>query len=69
MGWDAVPEGMVSLDEGDNWLRQNASALMIVPSVIVPDEFNVLVDPAHPDASRIGVVKLKKWQYDQRMFG
>lgn len=69
IGWDAVPEGMVSLDEGDNWLRQNASALMVVPSVIVPDEFNVLVNPAHPDMSRIGVVKLKKWQYDQRMFG
>jgi len=69
VGWDAVPEGMVSLDEGDNWLRQNASALMIVPSVIVPDEFNVLANPAHPDASQIGVVKLKKWQHDRRMFG
>jgi RES domain-containing protein len=69
VGWDAVPEGMVSLDEGDNWLKQNTTALMIVPSVIVPDEFNVLVNPAHPDMSQISVVKVKKWQYDRRMFG
>lgn len=69
VGWDAVPEGMVSLDEGDDWLKQNTSALMVVPSVIVPDEFNVLVNPAHPDMSQIGVIKLKKWQYDKRMFG
>ncbi|MVW64236.1 RES domain-containing protein [Massilia sp. NEAU-DD11] len=67
--WDAVPEGMVSLDEGDNWLKQNTTALMIVPSVIVRDEFNVLVNPAHPDMSQISVVKVKKWQYDRRMFG
>jgi RES domain-containing protein len=60
---------MVSLDEGDNWLKQNAPALMIVPSVIVPDEFNVLISPAHPDTSQISVVKVKKWQYDRRMFG
>lgn len=69
VGWDAVPEGMVSLDEGDNWLKHSATALMIVPSVIVPDEFNVLINPAHADMSQIGVVKVKKWQYDRRMFG
>ena len=69
VGWDAMPEGMVSLDEGDNWLKQNSTALMIVPSVIVPDEYNVLINPSHPDAAQIKAKKVKKWLYDPRMFG
>jgi hypothetical protein len=29
----------------------------------------VLINPAHSDTSQISVVKVKKWQYDRRMFG
>lgn len=68
VGWDAIPVGKVSLDEGDNWIRGNVTALMIVPSVIVPDEHNVLINPGHPDMQYIRAVKLKKWTYDPRMF-
>lgn len=68
-GWDALPPGNVSLDYGDDWLKRKRSALLIVPSVIVPDEANILINPAHPDAALIRAVKLRRWEYDQRLLG
>jgi len=67
VGWDAIPTGKVSLDEGDGWLKSQRSALMIVPSVIVNEEWNVLVNPVHPDAAQIAARKVRKWTYDPRL--
>lgn len=66
VGWDAVPPGMVSLDAGDSRITSNASALMLVPSVIVPEEWNYLINPTHPDAARVHARKLRRWTYDAR---
>lgn len=67
VGWDAIPTGKVSLDEGDRWLKANRSALLIVPSVIVQEEWNVLVNPMHADAAAIAARKVRKWTYDPRL--
>lgn len=69
VGWDAVPAGKVSLDVGDSWLTDHAApALLCVPSVIVPEELNVLVNPLHPEAKRLTATKLRRWHYDARMW-
>lgn len=67
VGWDAMPHGRVSLDIGEKWANSKASALMIVPSAIVPEECNILINPVHPGAAKITAVKIRKWLYDPRM--
>lgn len=67
VGWDAIPVGRVSLDAGDAWTAARTSALLMVPSVIVPEEANVLINPVHPDAARLKAVKLRRWTYDPRL--
>lgn len=67
VGWDAEPPGLASLDFGTAWLRERRSALLLAPSVIVPEELNVLVNPQHPDAARITARKVRKWVYDARL--
>ena len=62
VGWDALPTGKVSLDYGDAWLNLQASALLIVPSIVVPEECNILINPQHPDASSLSATKLRKWR-------
>ena len=64
-----VPPGMVSLDFGDQWLRSGASALLQVPSAIVPEEYNVLINPRHPAMGKgaIKAFKERRWQYDSRL--
>lgn len=69
VGWDAIPAGKVSLDSGDQWLADSAApALLSVPSVIVPEESNVLINPAHPDTRLITATKLRRWSYDARVW-
>lgn len=67
VGWDALPEGIVSLNIGDSWLDNAATAILLVPSIVVPEEQNILINPAHPDAARIKATKIRKWLYDARL--
>lgn len=67
VGWDALPYGKVSLDVGRDWCRTRATALLKVPSVIVPEEQNILLNPLHPDAARITATKVRRWHYDWRV--
>jgi len=67
VGWDAEPAGRTSIEFGTNWMRWGTSALLVVPSVIVPEEFNILVNPQHPDSARITAAKVRKWLYDPRL--
>jgi RES domain-containing protein len=67
VGWDAEPAGLVSLDWGTNWAAGATSLLAEVPSVVVPEELNVLINPRHPDAASLAATKVRKWTYDARL--
>jgi RES domain-containing protein len=67
VGWDAEPEGKVSLDWGTTWARGQTSLLALVPSVIVAEEANVLINPAHADLKQLRASKLRRWLYDGRL--
>ncbi len=64
VGWDAEPAGMISLDWGTDWATGRGTLLAEVPSVIVPEESNILINPRHPDAPLATAVKMRKWTYD-----
>ncbi|MFT3665971.1 RES family NAD+ phosphorylase [Piscinibacter sp.] len=67
VGWNAQPAGKASLDWGTAWAAGGATLLARVPSVVVPEEFNVLINPAHADISRVEARKLRQWLYDTRL--
>lgn len=67
VGWDARPAGRASIKFGTDWLRSGRTLLLSLPSVIVPDEYNILINPSHPDAKKISAKKIKRWDYDPRI--
>jgi len=67
-GWDAIPSGLTSRKTGDRWIADKRSPLLAVPSVIVPDEYNVLINPTHPAVRRIVATTVRRWVYDARFF-
>lgn len=67
VGWDAEPPGLVSLTWGTAWVVGNSTLLAEVPSVIVPEESNILINPRHPDAGALRTQKVRKWAYDARL--
>jgi RES domain-containing protein len=67
VGWDARPASMTSHNVGDAWLKGLSTALYQVPSVVVGEEYNVLINPKHSDASKITARKIRPWHYDPRL--
>lgn len=67
VGWDAEPAGWVSLELGSQWVASMAAAILEVPSVIVPEDSNFLINPAHPDTAGITATKLRRFEYDRRL--
>ena len=67
VGWDAIPEGLVSRAAGSAWLRSGRTALLAVPSVIIAEEDNILINPEHLDAGRIIAKKVRRFVYDHRI--
>jgi len=53
---------------GDEWIRGGESAALLVPSVAIRGEWNVLLNPVHPDFSRIKFRAPERFEFDARMF-
>jgi len=69
VGWDVEPPGIVSLDWGDTWAAAGTRLLAEVPSVVVPEASNVLINPAHPALAALRVTRVRRWTYDGRLKG
>jgi RES domain-containing protein len=54
---------------GAGWIQQNRSVALQVPSAVIEEEWNILLNPAHPDFSQIEVASSKPFRFDDRMFG
>lgn len=67
-GLDAIPHGFSSKKLGTDWANSSLSAVLKVPSIYVPEEVNVLINPLHPDAYRITARAVRRWIYDSRLF-
>ena len=52
---------------GSEWQRSGRSAALVVPSVLVPQEFCVLVNPEHPDIDKIMVSYPEPFEFDGRL--
>ncbi len=53
---------------GDRWLMERRSALLRVPSALVPETWNLLVNPAHPDANALRISAIYEQAFDARFF-
>ncbi|MBW8880139.1 MAG: RES family NAD+ phosphorylase [Asticcacaulis sp.] len=65
--WDSQPAPKETLDFGDEWIASRRSLLLIVPSVIVPQEANILINPQHAGAAEIRIIKTTRFVYDSRI--
>jgi RES domain-containing protein len=54
---------------GDAWVAEQTSAVLQVPSVLVEDESNYLINPAHPDFPSITIGEPRPFEFDVRLLG
>ncbi len=53
---------------GSDWVRKGSSLALLVPSAVMDEEWNVLLNPAHPDFAKVSVSSARPFHYDERMF-
>jgi RES domain-containing protein len=53
---------------GDEWLRLGKTALLRVPSAVMPETWNWLLNPRHAGASRVHILTAGTYRHDSRLF-
>lgn len=53
---------------GDEFLKANEALIMKVPSAVVPEENNYLLNPGHPDFKKIKITETDAYHFDKRLF-
>jgi RES domain-containing protein len=66
-GWDLVPPSVASQNIGDRFLQTGLFLGLEVPSVIEPEETNILINPLHPSAGLIRIVHVEPIDFDSRL--
>lgn len=54
---------------GDRWLAERRTPVLEVPSAIVPESANRLLNPAHPEAAGARIVGERRFAFDPRLWG
>ena len=67
--WRQYPHPRSTQDFGGQWAREQRSLALRVPSVVVPGEFNYLLNPAHPEFSQLKIGKPVPFAFDSRFVG
>lgn len=66
--WRHYPAPAALATIGSQWAQSNQSMLLRIPSVVVRGDFNVLINPVHPEFSRIKIIAVEPYELDKRFF-
>ncbi len=53
---------------GDDWIKSAGSPVLFVPSAVIDVEWNILLNPLHPEFSKLRVLQSRKFAFDERMY-
>ncbi len=65
--WRSHPPDQATAAVGNDWAKTQRSAILAVPSAILPAETNFLLNPAHPDFKRVHIHKAVPFGFDPRL--
>ena len=67
-GWDSFPFCSETVNYGTEFLRTKAFLALRVPSAIIKEENNIILNPLHPDINRCIVISSVPFEFDDRIF-
>jgi RES domain-containing protein len=67
-GWNAFPHSVYTQKFGDEFVTENRFCLLKVPSAVTKGDFNMLINPHHPNFNQIKVVATESFPFDLRIF-
>jgi RES domain-containing protein len=65
--WAAEPAPDSTRALGTAWAKDLSSAVLVLPSAVVPLESVYLINPRHPDVARIAIGREAHFRFDARL--
>jgi RES domain-containing protein len=65
--WQAAPASASTRDFGTSWLKAAKNLAMKIPSTVVPEEWNVIINPLHPAIKECKIISTGDFVYDVRI--
>ncbi len=66
--WNVFPYNLQTQSFGDSFVKESENAVLRVPSAVVPGDHNFLINPSHPDFSKVKISKIEEFPLDNRLF-
>jgi RES domain-containing protein len=66
-GWNRTLEHPACIAGGTRWIGEGRTVALSVPSALVPEERNVLLNPEHPDMARVHAARHRAFAFDARL--
>lgn len=66
--WHDFPHSAATQSFGDKFVSENKYCVLRIPSVVTQGDFNLLINPKHPDFIKIRITKIEKFPFDKRIF-
>ncbi|MCP3978025.1 MAG: RES family NAD+ phosphorylase [bacterium] len=66
-GWRSYPAPADLQRRGDDWLSKGATPVLEVPSALIPEESNFLLNPGHVDAGAFKAISSRAFAFDARL--
>lgn len=66
-GWQSLATTPELQCIGDEWVDTAKYAVLRIPSVVIADEYNYLINPLHPDAEGVTIINTQPFVFDQRL--
>jgi len=66
-GWDETLPSGATREVGTEWLRSKRSAILQVPSVLIQEEPNYLLNPSHPECENVFPIAARDFFFDPRL--
>jgi RES domain-containing protein len=67
-GWNTFPYGSGTQSFGDDFVNENKYCLLRIPSAVTKGDFNILINPAHPEFKKIKILLEEPFPFDNRIF-
>lgn len=66
--WNAFPHPVQTQTIGDTFIAEGKYCVLKIPSVVTQGDHNLLINPKHPEFSKIKVISTEKFPFDKRIF-
>jgi RES domain-containing protein len=68
-GWDALPSSTAAIALGDQFLLGVSHLGLVLPSAVMPEAFNILINPNYPAFAAVKIHLVRAFEFDSRLLG